>query len=50
MDNVLLEYGLFAGELGEENVIFICKGNPKIATDLKGITHLDLKDGNDTLK
>ena len=40
-DNVLLEYGLFVGSLGLEKAIFICKNNPKIATDLKGITYID---------
>ncbi len=41
-DNVLLEYGLFSGKLGPKKVIFICSGNPEIATDLKGITSLNL--------
>lgn len=40
-DNVLFEYGLFVGALGKEKVCFICKGKPKIATDLKGITYID---------
>lgn len=38
-DNVLLEYGLFSGKLPSGNVIFMCKGRPKIATDLTGITY-----------
>lgn len=44
-DNVLLEYGLFVGILGKENVTFICKDKPKIATDLLGLTYLN---GNQT--
>lgn len=40
-DNVLLEYGLFVGALGKENVCFVCKGKPKVASDLKGITYID---------
>ncbi len=39
-DNVLLEYGLFAGILGEDKVTFICENSPKIATDLLGITYI----------
>lgn len=41
-DNVLLEYGIFCGRLSEDRVIFLCKGNPKIASDLTGITYADL--------
>lgn len=40
-DNVLFEYGLFAGALGKENVCFVCKGKPQLATDLRGITYVD---------
>lgn len=40
-DNVLFEYGLFMGALGKENVCFVCKGKPKLASDLKGITYID---------
>lgn len=40
-DNVLFEYGLFMGALKKENVCFVCKGNPKLASDLKGITYID---------
>ena len=40
-DNVLFEYGLFVGALGKEKVCFVCKGTPKIASDLKGITYID---------
>lgn len=40
-DNVLFEYGLFMGALEKEKVCFVCKGKPKIASDLKGITYID---------
>lgn len=40
-DNVLLEYGLFVGILGEDKVTFICENSPKIATDLLGITYIN---------
>ena len=45
-DNVLFEYGLFMGARGKEKVCFICKNQPKVASDLKGITYID---GNDSL-
>lgn len=41
-DNVLIEYGLFAGSLGIKNTIICYKGNPKIASDLKGVMLCDL--------
>lgn len=40
-DNVLFEYGLFVGKLKKEKVCFVCKGKPKLASDLKGITYID---------
>lgn len=40
-DNVLFEYGLFMGALSKENVCFVCKGKPQLASDLKGITYID---------
>lgn len=40
-DNVLFEYGLFMGALEKKKVCFVCKGNPKIASDLKGVTYID---------
>lgn len=49
-DNVLFEYGLFAGALGKENVCFICKNNPKIASDLKGVTYINGDKGDIQLK
>lgn len=41
-DNVFLEYGLFAGALGERSVAIALIGKPKLATDLLGITYLPL--------
>ncbi len=41
-DNVLLEYGLFAGALGPKRAIICRSGRPKQATDLLGITLIDL--------
>lgn len=42
-DNVLIEYGLFTGALSRSNVCFCCKGNPHIASDLKGITYINFE-------
>jgi Predicted nucleotide-binding protein containing TIR-like domain len=41
-DNVLLEYGLFSGVLGERSVAIGMMGQPKLSTDLLGITYLSL--------
>jgi hypothetical protein len=41
-DNILLEYGLFAGQLGEQRAIVCKKGNPKQPVDLRGIQYVDL--------
>jgi Predicted nucleotide-binding protein containing TIR-like domain len=41
-DNVLIEYGLFAGQLGPLKAIICTHGNPKTAVDLHGITTIDL--------
>ena len=41
-DNVLLEYGVFSGALGERSVAIALVGNPRLATDLLGITYLPL--------
>lgn len=49
-DNVLFEYGLFMGALGKQRVCFVCKGNPKIASDLKGITYIDGDSGDYHIK
>ncbi len=43
-DNVLIEYGLFMGTLGEKNVIAGSRGKPKVANDLAGLTLVDLSD------
>jgi Predicted nucleotide-binding protein containing TIR -like domain len=49
-DNVLFEYGLFVGKKGRNNVVFICKNKPKIASDLKGITYIDADKGEFHMK
>lgn len=49
-DNVLFEYGLFCGALGKEKVCFVCKGSPKLASDLNGIKYIDGTSGNITIK
>lgn len=41
-DNVLLEYGLFAGLIGPSRVIVGRDGKPKNPSDLAGLVHLDL--------
>jgi hypothetical protein len=41
-DNILIEYGLFAGALGQKRAIVCRKGTPKNATDLLGIVFVDL--------
>src|SRR5687768_10855353 len=41
-DNVLLEYGLFAGILGPERTLICRKGKPKTPSDLEGIIHIDI--------
>ena len=41
-DNVMIEYGLFLGALGQKRVIFCYKGKPKGATDLLGVIYIDI--------
>ncbi len=41
-DNVLIEYGLFAGALGPRKAIICRHGKPKPSADLLGITVIDL--------
>ena len=41
-DNVLIEYGLFSGALGDRSVAIGLLGEPKLATDLLGMTCLPL--------
>jgi hypothetical protein len=45
-DNVLIEYGLFAGALGAERAIICRKGQAKNPGDLEGIIHIDISPGN----
>lgn len=49
-DNVLFEYGLFVGKNGRNNVVFICKNSPKIASDLNGVTYIDADKGEYSVK
>jgi hypothetical protein len=44
-DNVMIEYGLFLGTLGEGRVIFCRKGKPKPATDVLGVVYVDITEG-----
>jgi Predicted nucleotide-binding protein containing TIR-like domain len=41
-DNVLIEYGLFSGILGQGRVIICREGEAKLASDIDGITYVDL--------
>lgn len=41
-DNVLIEYGLFAGGLGPHKAIVCRNGDPKHPIDLAGLTYIDL--------
>jgi len=41
-DNILIEYGLFAGSLGPKRSIICRVGAPRIATDLHGIIHVNM--------
>lgn len=45
-DNVLIEYGLFAGHLGTRKAIICVDGKPKTSTDLAGIINLDIGKDN----
>ena len=42
-DNVLMEYGLFSGILGQRRVIVCREDEAKLATDIDGIVYVDLK-------
>lgn len=44
-DNVMIEYGLFIGTLGQERVVFCRKGNPRTATDLLGVVYVNIGSG-----
>jgi hypothetical protein len=41
-DNVLIEYGLFAGALGMDRAILCREGKPRTPSDLAGIIYLDV--------
>jgi hypothetical protein len=43
-DNVLIEYGLFAGALGPHKAIMCVHEKPKTAADLAGITYVDVSE------
>lgn len=45
-DNILIEYGMFTGRLGPRRAIICVKGRPRIATDIQGITCIDISDDN----
>jgi Predicted nucleotide-binding protein containing TIR-like domain len=44
-DNVLLEYGLFSGALGTKKTVICLNGAPKLASDIRGLTYIDLSAG-----
>lgn len=44
-DNVLIEYGLFAGRLGPHRAIICVNGRPKSSADLHGLTYVDISEG-----
>lgn len=44
-DNVLVEYGLFAGALGVQRSIICVDGKPKHSSDLAGMTYVDISEG-----
>jgi len=41
-DNVLIEWGLFAGQLGPKKCIICTEGSPKISTDLRGLLVIEI--------
>jgi hypothetical protein len=43
-DNVLIEYGLFAGALGPEKTAICRDGDPRHAVDLAGLAYIDLSE------
>src|SRR5215471_476250 len=43
-DNVLIEYGLFLGVLGQKRVLFCRKGAPETGSDLLGVVYVNIDD------
>jgi Predicted nucleotide-binding protein containing TIR-like domain len=43
-DNVLIEYGLFSGQLGPKKAIICVDGKPKSASDLLGISYVSISE------
>ena len=46
-DNVLFEFGYFAGGLSRDRVIFVCSEKPKLPSDFFGLTYLTITDNNE---
>jgi hypothetical protein len=46
-DNVLVEYGLFAGAIGPDRVLICQHSQIKIPTDLEGILNVNISEGTD---
>jgi Predicted nucleotide-binding protein containing TIR-like domain len=44
-DNVLIEYGLFLGQLGKRNVAFYRNGDTRTARDVDGVTYINAPNG-----
>ena len=52
-DNVLIEYGLFCGNLSRKKTCICYVNDPKIPSDLRGLTYIDLselEDAKDRIK
>mgnify|MGYP000510089633 CR=1 FL=1 len=43
-DNVILEYGMFAGKRGRKKTLFVTQKDVKVPTDLKGVTYIGDKE------
>lgn len=43
-DNVLIEYGLFAGRLGPQKAIICVNGRPRTSADLLGLAYVDISE------
>ena len=46
-DNILIEFGLFVGQLGRKRAIICKKGDSKTATDLLGVTYVTIDPANE---